>query len=735
MLVRRYNPITMKPATLEPYIPLHLPLIWGPDPSAGSSYGCYQNEQKTMVVSKKQESVYCPITGKKMKFIGDIDAMEFEKSSADVKKHSTCSNCQSDIFSNFDVSDEFSCWNCGHPLKGEKKTMSKIKEIRKSIEAKISIAEEGEFVSIDKLLTELEKGKEKPEKAEKAEPEKSEPAAEEPVEAEITTAKEPPEKEEKEEPESKEEPEDEEVSEEVSDEIEEQVADEVADQVSDEIEDQVSDQVSEEIGDQVSDEVSDQVSEEIEDNIEDIAEEVSEQVSEEVKEHIEDTIDDLNETNEEETEEEKEEMIDLDIVLSMAKKARKEDMVDLSTVISMVEEKSRREEAFKSVQATIENKIKSEEIMKTEKEKTIARLRAKARANILKKRVEAEITITKAEEKEEEIVVVAPPVVESPIEEAKEEEFAILEVPASDVPAAPAPEELSMSPEAHHEHELSESPAEEATEESEALRYETLSSLDDVKSYGKEDVELVLFNERTNNPTWMVFCKTTPLAKVECAKQADADAIREVFASESFAKDFVDHCADIGLIESLKNVNASFFANETSDKKIEARFEAKAEAKIAKFKAQSEAKLRTDLMRALDVVTVGMTKNLYSDVGHPLKDALFEGMTLAGLPENTAASVVNASFAAGAAAYYQVVFEKAIAFMNMNETAQSELKHMISDASVISHEINENDMNLNERLSRASSVASLRPYDVSVRPSISVDRDSYKARLKATMKK
>lgn len=710
----------MKPATLEPYIPLHLPLIWGPDPSAGSSYGCYQNEQKTMVVSKKQESVYCPITGKKMKFIGDVEAMEFEKASADVKKHSVCSNCQSDIFSNFEVSDKFNCWNCGHSLKGEEKTMSKIKEIRKSIAAKISLAEEGEFVSIDTLLTQLDKGKEPEKEVKKTKPpeEKPEPVEEPPVEAGVTIAKEPPK--DAKEPAKEEKPVDEKDAEEKPESEESEEKPEVSDEVSDEIEDQVKDEVK----DQVSDEIEDQVSDEIADNIEDIAEDVSEQVSEEVKEHIEETIEDMNKSNKSE---EDEEISDED----------KEDMVDLDLVLSMVKQKTRKE-----INA---NKIKREEIMRTEKEKTIARLRAKARANILKKRVEAEVEMVdlktviamakKAKAKADAIEVEEFDVpVESLIEEAKEKEFAIKEVPAQDVPCAPEADELSMSPEVLKEHELTETPAEEAAE-CDALRYETLSSLEDVKSYGKEDVELVLFNERTNNPTWMVFCKASPLAKIECNAQADSESIKEVFASESFAKDFVDHCANIGLMESLQNVNASFFVNETSDKKIEARFEAKAEAKIAKFKSQAEAKLRTDLMNALDVVTVGMTKNLYSDIGHPLKDALFEGMTLAGLPENTAVSVVNASFATGAAAYYQVVFEKAIAFMNMSETAQSEIKSMISEASIVSNEVNENDMDLNERLTRASSVASLRPYDVSVRPSISVDRDSYKARLKATMKR
>lgn len=709
----------MKPTSLEPYIPLHLPLFWGPDPSAGFSYGCYQNEQKTKIVSKKQEIVFCPITGKQMGFIGDVDSVEFDGTVADIKKHSTCSSCESDIHSNFEVSSDYNCWNCGCLLKGEKQTMSKIKEIRKSIEAQISIAEEGEFISIDKLLTELDKGKESKEVAEevKTDAEVVEVTADEKEKPETEPKAEEKEKEEK--PESKE-GEEGEVSEEVSEEIADQVSEEVKDQVSEEI----ADQVSEEVADQVSEEVSDDI-------IENIADEVSEQVSEEVKEHIEDTIDDINETNEEE---ELEDMIDLDIVLSMVNEKQislpvEEEMISLDEVIAMASEKemvdletviAMAEEAIESKKTANANKQLSEEIMKTEKEKTIARLRAKARANIIKRKVEAEAS---------EVLVEVAPIVE--VAPAIEPEFVIKEVPAADlVSSAPEAETLVAT-----EPVVEVAPAIHEEEASEALRYETLSDLKDLQSCGKDGVEMVLFGEKTENPTWMVFQDMMPLAKVELAKQADAESIKEVFASEAYAMDLVNLCGDIGLVDCLKKVNADFFANETSDKKIEARFEERAEAKISKFKSQAEAKLRNDIMKALDVVTVGMTKNLYQDVGHPLKDALFEGMTLAGLPENTAKSVVNASFASAASAYYQVVIEKAIAFMNMNETAQSELKSMISEASVMDHEVSEADMSLTERLARSSSVASIRPYDLSVRPNIEINKDAYKAKLKASMRK
>ena len=714
----------MKPSSLEPYVPYNLPLYWGPDPAAGISYGSYENDAKSIVVTKKQDKVFCPVTGRQMTFVGDIEVVDFEQAKAEIlSKHSVSCSCGQSSYANFDVSEEeLFCWNCGNSL-GEKKTMSKARETRKAIEAKLAKASETEeFVNIDQLLTELdEEEANKPAETEPEEGETPEPVSEEGVEA---PSEEAPAEEVSEAPapESTEAPMTEEVS-------------EAPESTEAPAEEELTDADLE--------------------DVEEVAEEVAQEVADEITEKLQDQIDELKEDEQDE-----QEMIDLDIVLSMLNEenmknkentAVAEEMIDLTEVIEMAkqeigksvscdEEAVAKEEMIdiSEVVAMAKQEVakKAEAKMKSEKQKTIARIRAKSRARLLQKRVKAELEAKKAQA--EAPVLEDLPTVKVP---AEQKEHKVKEVPATDVKKAA--EEAPANVELSNVRELEDAEGkklmeEVATEPSEALRYEAVASFDSLASITKDDVEMVLFAEKSENPTWVVFAKTLPVAKIELASQEHADIIRPSFVEADYATDFINATAQDGLLNTLKTANAHFYANHISDKAIADRYEAKAQEKIEAFKAQAETKLRSDLMGALDVVTVGMNKNLYKDVGHPLKEALYESMVLAGMPENTAESVIDSSFAAASSEYYQVVFEKAIAFMNMSDTAKSEVKAMISEANVMQASEDMEPATLEERLGRASSVASLtggyKP-SLQVESSIKIDKDSYKARLKSVISK
>lgn len=723
----------MKPSSLEPYVPYNLPLYWGPDPSAGISYGSYENDAKSVVVTKKQDKVFCPVTGKQMTFVGDVEVVDFEQAKAEIlSKYSASCSCGQSSYANFDVSEEeLFCWNCGNSL-GEKKTMGKARETRKAIEAKLAKASETEeFVNIDQLLTELDE-EEANKSAETApeEGETSELASEEGVEA----------------------PSEETSTEEVS----EAPAPEATEEAT---EAPAPADVAPEATEAPAPESEAPAEEELTDadleDVEEVAEEVAQEVADEITEKLQDQIDELKEDEQEE-----QEMVDLDIVLSMLNEenmktkentAVAEEMIDLSEVIEMAKQEigksvSCDEEAVaeeemidvSEVVAMAKREIAKEKVeaKKSEKQKTIARIRAKSRARLLQKRVKAELEAKKAQA--EAPVLEDLPAVKVP---AEQKEHKVKEVPATDVKKAAeeAPANVELSDVRELEDAEGKKLMEEvATEPSEALRYEAVASFDALASVTKDDVEMVLFAEKSENPTWIVFAKTLPVAKIELASQEHANIIRPSFVEADYATDFINATAQDGLLNTLKTANAHFYANHISDKAIADRYEAKAQEKIEAFKAQAETKLRSDLMGALDVVTVGMNKNLYKDVGHPLKEALYESMVLAGMPENTAESVIDSSFAAASSEYYQVVFEKAIAFMNMNDTAKSEVKAMISEANVMQASEDMEPATLEERLGRASSVASLtggfKP-SLQVESSIKIDKDAYKARLKSVISK
>ena len=705
MIIRRYNPLYMKPSSLEPYVPYNLPIYWGPDPAAGISYGSYENDAKSVVVTKKQDKVFCPVTGKQMKFIGDVEVVDFEQAKAEIlSEHSISCGCGQKSYANFDVSeDELHCWNCGNSL-GEKKTMSKAKETRKAIEAKLAKASEAseEFVNIDQLLTELDE-----EAANKPEVTPEEETSTEPVSEEGT-----------------------ETSEEPSNTEETEVSEEAP--KSEEGEEPTEEPTEEPVAD-----ADLSTEEQVEETAEEVAEEVAQEVADEVTEKLQDQIDELKE------EEEEQELVNLDIVLSMLNEEKMktknntatadETMIDLSEVIEMAKKEIKKSES--SEEEIVEAKATAK--VRSDKQKTIARIRAKSRARLLQKRVKAKLEAEKA-------IAEAPVLEELPKVKvpAEQKEHKVKEVPAADIKSATedAPANVELSDVRELEDAEGKKLLEEvATDPSEALKYEAVASLESLASVERNDVELILFGERSENPTWVVFAKTLPVAKIELASQEHANVIRPSFVEAEYATDFINAASQDGLVGTLKTANAHFFANHTSDKATADRYEAKAQEKIESFKAQAETKLRADLIGALDVVTVGMNKNLYKDVGHPLKEALYESMVLAGMPENTAESVIDSSFAAASSEYYQVVFEKAIAFMNMNDTAKSEVKAMISEANTMQASENLEPSTLEERLGRASSVASLtgggyRP-SLQVESSVKIDKDSYKARLKSVINK
>jgi hypothetical protein len=734
----------MKPSQLEPYVPWNLPIYWGPDPAAGISYGAYQNSAKSTIVTKKQDKVFCPINGQPMEYLGDIVEVDFEATKAAIiGEPKSCACCGEKSYANFDVSDDLHCWNCGDLIQGEVKTMSKVKEVRKAMEAKLATASDDsqEFVNLDELLVQLdEENKVQPEEAAPEEPKAEEPAAEEPK-AEETPAEEPKMEEApaSEEPKAEETPAEEPKAEEPA--AEEPKAPATEEPKAAEGEDLSS------LEEVMEPETVEEVTEVVEDAAEETAEEVAKEVGEEITEKLQDQIDDLKEESGIDPET-NEEMVDLDIVLSMLseKTATAEEMIDLEDVIKMAKEESDKEAP--STDASEEEMIDLNDVvatakleqekeintMKTEKQKTIARIRAKSRARFLKKRVQAELEAKKTATAESESAPIVEP---KPVSAPNAKEHNIKEVPAKEVKdaieSAPSAEELA-DPRSIEGEKL----MDKETEPSEAMRYESLASIDSLGNISKDDVELVLFGDKSENPTWIAFAHSTPVARIELAAQDNAEAIKSVFASTDYANDLITHIADIGMVECLKKVNASFYANHISDKAIASRYEAAAQEKVSQFKAQAETKLRSDLLSALDVITVAMNKNLYQDVGHPLKDQLFESMVLAGMPENTAASVIDGSFAVAAAPYYQVVFEKALAFMNMSDTSKSEIKNMISESNTVAADVTSNEpATLGERLGRASSVASLQNYGPSlkVQASVEIDKDSYKARLKNVIKK
>ena len=213
--------------------------------------------------------------------------------------------------------------------------------------------------------------------------------------------------------------------------------------------------------------------------------------------------------------------------------------------------------------------------------------------------------------------------------------------------------------------------------DAEAMRFEPLASASSFSKIKKEDIDMTLYSERGENPTWNVTVAGVPVASISLKAQASAEDIRSVFCSDDYALDLIEHCVKSGFVPTMNKVSAKFWANHLSDSKIEARFVAKAEASFAADRRALQAAFRNELTACLNIVTAGINKNYYPALGNPLKDHLFANLTMVGLPEQTAISAIEKSFQEGSSGYFAALFDKASEYMDMPKQVRAEIASAI----------------------------------------------------------
>jgi len=346
-----------------------------------------------------------------------------------------------------------------------------------------------------------------------------------------------------------------------------------------------------------------------------------------------------------------------------------------------------------------------------QREKAEAKKKAEARARWMERRKKAVAArkVKAAEEMEEE---------------AKEKEEASEEAPA----------EKAAEPDMAAEENA---PAEEVKEESVAMKFEPLASVDALKGIKRDQIDMSLFGDNSDNPTWHVTVAGVPTARIQLKAQASAEDIRDVFVTDDYAFSLIDHCEKSGFVETMNKVNAEFWANYTSNKKAAARYEASAEQKYSAEYKKLLASFRNDFINCLNIVNAGLNKNFYPEIGNPLKGSLFANLTMVGLPEQTATSAIEKAFAEGAADYFTSLFEKSEEYMDMSPAVRSEMAKAITRANTVNIDnaamASAEPATLAERMSRSSATAMATAgsaFQVRAQP-LSIDTDDYKRQLKA----
>lgn len=319
----------------------------------------------------------------------------------------------------------------------------------------------------------------------------------------------------------------------------------------------------------------------------------------------------------------------------------------------------------------------------------------------------------------------------------KAEEEKAPQKPAQQPPVEESEEEESMLDDEEPVEPASEEAVEEPApkEDMEAMKFEPLASLDSLKGIRKEDIDMALYHEDSENPTWNITIAGVPTARIQLKKQKSPDEIRAVFCSEDYAKDLMVHCEKTGFIQTMNKVHADFWSNHTSNKKIAERFKTEASVSFDVERKKLLATFKQNFRSCMNIVSAGLSKNFYPDMGNSLKEHLFTNLRTVGLPEQTAISVVEKSFAEGAAPYFDALFEKSEEYMNLTPEARKEIAAAISQGSSIKHDSSLENMEpatLSDRVAQASLVANtISGTPLKVTKDVLMDTNEYKAQLRS----
>ena len=728
----RYNPILQKPRSLDPVRPWSWFWYYGPDPAAGVSYGQFHDSKnKFDIVTEKPEApsvVYSPATGDPMDFVADVSYGELQDLLSKTTSHAidhtaVCGSCELDLMSDFDLGlpDDLFCPKCAEKVtvsspdnsnQQEKKTMANVKRSAVASKAK----------RVESLKTRIRASVIKKRKAEAAKvaakkaPSKVKltprqlrqralarkrraQAADVNEMISLDTIMEAMDQEEEEEAVEDEALCGEEKMEEESFMEEEGLEEEVAEASDDEDLEGLDEVMMEEEVEEMP--IEDEVMMEEEEEVEEEAF-MEEEVEEEA--FMEDDI--IEEVAEEEAVEEAAE----------SDEGSDDEYMDLDMVVSMIQRKE------KLAKAKRKNKIKA-----------LANKKAVAKKKALlakKKKALAE------EEGEDE-------------DDAGQAGGAGDEPDAGDPNDAPVDvieDELAETGDTAPEPDMvsEENPAaDDEVDAAEAMRFEPLASVSDLQDTAKEDIDLSLYGEDTDNPVWNVTVAGIPTARIQLKTQDYPDEIRAAFCSDDYAKNIIIHCEKTGFTKTMQNVKAEFWANRTSDAKIAARYKAQAENKFGSERKKLVATFRDNYRNCINIVQAGMSKNFFPELGNPLKDSLFTNLKTVGLPEQTAISAIEKSFTESAADYFEALFNKSEDYLDKHPEARKEIATAIANGSTLNHTSAhvepEQAGSLSDRVAQASVIPAANNGSVAtagfkVSKDLVMDTENYKDQLRSVMK-
>jgi hypothetical protein len=241
------------------------------------------------------------------------------------------------------------------------------------------------------------------------------------------------------------------------------------------------------------------------------------------------------------------------------------------------------------------------------------------------------------------------------------EEEAILKVEEGDVTIPDEPAPAPMAPEEEY-------PVQAAVEEDEAPAteqvYETLAIDANLSDVTRDRVDLVLTQEKTANPHYVVLVDGDPVAKIALSDQPE-NMIRDhadLFMDEDYPTFVLEHVAQFGFSDTMDNVHAKRYRAAAARGEVAAQMKQAAAEEMAEDQHAAIAQAKDRLINTANIALQGSTKNYILE--NPLKDRLVGLMRGAGVDENAAVDIVEDAWQEAAPAYFENILAKAEEWMN-----------------------------------------------------------------------
>ena len=269
----------------------------------------------------------------------------------------------------------------------------------------------------------------------------------------------------------------------------------------------------------------------------------------------------------------------------------------------------------------------------------------------------------------EPVVTEAPEGDEQGILEVDEDEVSFLDE---------EPKEASADEDDEEEDEEDEKEKEASVEDTASFDqpvYETLGDITALGEVGAERVDMVLTNEETSNPQYVVLVDGDPLAKVAFDDQQSMTADHaDMFTDPDYPRYVLEGINNFGLEETLKHVHARFYTAQALHGKVAQTMRTAAAQDLEGVHRARLAEMKDHLINTASIVLEGSLKNYITE--NPLRDELVRLIKSANVHENDALDIVEDAFRSKGGDFFRAVIAKAEEWLG---APQEVLEHHIKE--------------------------------------------------------